>query len=52
MFRIIREPNDYATAAARPDDIAQAIRYAVIVNRVVEETVLLAEQELRVRTAL
>jgi hypothetical protein len=36
MFRIIREPNDYATAAS-PDEIAQAIRHARPGRFVVEE---------------
>jgi hypothetical protein len=36
MYRIIREPNDYATAAS-PDEIAQAIRHARPGRFVVEE---------------
>jgi hypothetical protein len=36
MFRIIRKPNDYATAA-NPDEIAQALRHARPGRFVVEE---------------
>jgi hypothetical protein len=36
MYRIIREPNDYATADS-PDEIAQAIRHARPGRFVVEE---------------
>jgi hypothetical protein len=36
MFRIIREPDDYATAAS-PEDIAQTIRHARPGRFVVEE---------------
>jgi hypothetical protein len=36
MFRIIREPDYYATAAS-PDDIAQALRHARPGRFVVEE---------------
>jgi hypothetical protein len=36
MYRIIREPNDYATAVS-PDEIAEAIRHARPGRLIVEE---------------